>query len=70
MEESGDRRARDFVHDHRYGRQRADAADHDRMPVVLDKADIGPWPNGEAGTELLKPAGGIAFACGRVQAGQ
>jgi putative SOS response-associated peptidase YedK len=30
---------------------------HDRMPVVLDKADIGPWPNGEAGTELLKPAG-------------
>ncbi len=30
---------------------------HDRMPVVLDKADIGPWLNGEAGTELLKPAG-------------
>jgi putative SOS response-associated peptidase YedK len=29
---------------------------HDRMPVVLDKADIGPWLNGEAGTELLRPA--------------
>src|SRR5215510_11783055 len=29
---------------------------HDRMPVVLDKADIRPWINGEASTELLKPA--------------
>ncbi len=29
---------------------------HDRMPVVLDKADIGPWLSGEAGTEILKPA--------------
>jgi hypothetical protein len=29
---------------------------HDRMPVVLDKADIGPWLNGEAGIELLRPA--------------
>jgi putative SOS response-associated peptidase YedK len=29
---------------------------HDRMPVVLDRADIRPWLNGEAGTELLKPA--------------
>jgi len=29
---------------------------HDRMPVVLDKADIGRWLSGEAGTELLKPA--------------
>ena len=29
---------------------------HDRMPVVLVKADIGPWLSGEAGTELLKPA--------------
>ncbi len=29
---------------------------HDRMPVVLDKADIGQWLSGEAGTELLKPA--------------
>ena len=29
---------------------------HDRMPVVLDKADIGPWLSGEGGTELLKPA--------------
>jgi putative SOS response-associated peptidase YedK len=26
------------------------------MPVVLDKADIGPWLSGEGGTELLKPA--------------
>jgi len=30
---------------------------HGRMPVVLDQADIGPWLNGEVGTELLKPAG-------------
>jgi putative SOS response-associated peptidase YedK len=29
---------------------------HDRMPVVLDEADIGPWLNGTAGTELLRPA--------------
>jgi putative SOS response-associated peptidase YedK len=29
---------------------------HDRMPVVLDRADIGPWLNGAAGIELLKPA--------------
>jgi putative SOS response-associated peptidase YedK len=29
---------------------------HDRMPVVIDKADIGRWLNGEAGTELLRPA--------------
>ena len=29
---------------------------HDRMPVVLDKADIGAWLKGEAGTELLRPA--------------
>jgi putative SOS response-associated peptidase YedK len=28
---------------------------HDRMPVVLDKADIRKWLSGEAGTELLKP---------------
>lgn len=26
------------------------------MPVVLDKVDIGPWLNGEAGIELLTPA--------------
>ena len=25
---------------------------HDRMPVVLDKADIGRWLNGEAGTSF------------------
>jgi putative SOS response-associated peptidase YedK len=29
---------------------------HDRMPVVLDRANIAPWLNGEAGTELLRPA--------------
>src|SRR5215471_20308582 len=29
---------------------------HDRMPVVLDKADIGQWLSGAAGTELLRPA--------------
>jgi SOS response associated peptidase (SRAP) len=29
---------------------------HDRMPVVLDRADIGPWLKGAAGIELLKPA--------------
>jgi putative SOS response-associated peptidase YedK len=29
---------------------------HDRMPVVLDRADIRPWLSGEAATELLKPA--------------
>jgi len=38
---------------------------HDRMPVVLDKADIGPWLNGEAGTELLRPATEDRYACGR-----
>jgi putative SOS response-associated peptidase YedK len=26
------------------------------MPVVLDKADIGRWLDGTAGTELLTPA--------------
>jgi putative SOS response-associated peptidase YedK len=29
---------------------------HDRMPVVVDKADIRRWLKGEGGTELLKPA--------------
>jgi putative SOS response-associated peptidase YedK len=29
---------------------------HDRMPVVLDKADIRRWLSGEGGAELLKPA--------------
>jgi putative SOS response-associated peptidase YedK len=28
---------------------------HDRMPVVLDRADIRPWLSGAAGAELLKP---------------
>jgi len=29
---------------------------HDRMPVVLDKVDIGPWLKGAGGTELLPSA--------------
>ncbi len=29
---------------------------HDRMPVVLDTADIKPWLTGAAGPELLRPA--------------
>jgi putative SOS response-associated peptidase YedK len=29
---------------------------HDRMPVVLGRADIGPWLNGAGGTELLRSA--------------
>jgi putative SOS response-associated peptidase YedK len=29
---------------------------HDRMPVVLDKADVRRWLGGVAGIELLKPA--------------
>jgi putative SOS response-associated peptidase YedK len=29
---------------------------HDRMPVMLDKADIESWLNGTGGTELLRPA--------------
>jgi putative SOS response-associated peptidase YedK len=29
---------------------------HDRMPVVLDKAEIGRWLNGTASTELLRSA--------------
>ena len=28
---------------------------HDRMPVLLDKADIESWLNGAGGTELLRP---------------
>jgi putative SOS response-associated peptidase YedK len=34
---------------------------HDRMPVVLDKADIRPWLNGDAGTELRPDAGGDRY---------
>jgi putative SOS response-associated peptidase YedK len=30
---------------------------HDRMPVLLDKADFEPWLSGSAGAELLRPAG-------------
>jgi putative SOS response-associated peptidase YedK len=30
---------------------------HDRMPVLLDKADFGPWLNGTGGSEILRPAG-------------
>jgi putative SOS response-associated peptidase YedK len=29
---------------------------HNRMPVVLDNADIHSWLNGSGGTELLRPA--------------
>jgi putative SOS response-associated peptidase YedK len=29
---------------------------HDRTPLLLDKADIGPWLNGTPGTEPLRPA--------------
>jgi putative SOS response-associated peptidase YedK len=29
---------------------------HDRMPVLLEEKDYEPWPSGEAGVELLKPA--------------
>ena len=28
---------------------------HDRMPVILDKADFAPWLNGTAGAEFLRP---------------
>jgi putative SOS response-associated peptidase YedK len=29
---------------------------HERMPVLLDRADFEPWLSGAAGTELLKPS--------------
>src|SRR6266496_2626710 len=29
---------------------------HDRMPVILEQENIGPWLTGEAGTQLLKSA--------------
>jgi putative SOS response-associated peptidase YedK len=29
---------------------------HDRMPVILDKVDIGRWLSGDADIELLRPA--------------
>src|SRR5262249_21999281 len=29
---------------------------HNRMPVVLDDADVRPWLNGTLGSEVLKPA--------------
>jgi len=29
---------------------------HNRMPVILEKADVTPWLEGTGGTELLKPA--------------
>jgi putative SOS response-associated peptidase YedK len=29
---------------------------HDRMPVLMEPKDFRPWLNGEAGTELLRPA--------------
>jgi putative SOS response-associated peptidase YedK len=36
---------------------------HDRMPVVLDIADIRPWMSGEVGTEVLSQPRKIAFVC-------
>jgi len=30
---------------------------HDRMPVLLDKADFGPWLRGEAGADLFETGG-------------
>jgi len=35
---------------------------HDRMPLVLDKADIESWLNGAGGAELLRRLLMIAFA--------
>ena len=32
------------------------SAVHDRMPVILEQENIGPWLSGSAGTELLKSA--------------
>ena len=29
---------------------------HDRMPVLIEPKDFGPWLSGEAGPELLRPA--------------
>jgi putative SOS response-associated peptidase YedK len=29
---------------------------HDRMPVLIEPKDFGPWLSGESGTELLQPA--------------
>jgi putative SOS response-associated peptidase YedK len=29
---------------------------HNRMPVVLNDADVRPWLNGAAGAEVLRPA--------------
>jgi putative SOS response-associated peptidase YedK len=34
---------------------------HDRMPVLLDKADVGPWLSGAGGADLLKPAADTAL---------
>ena len=37
---------------------------HDRMPVVLKKANIRPWLRGEAGTGLLRPTAEYRFHIG------
>jgi putative SOS response-associated peptidase YedK len=43
------------MHDYRYGGQRFASIIHNRMPVILEKSDIGLWLNGTAGTEILRP---------------
>lgn len=32
------------------------SAIHDRMPVLIEPKDFGPWLSGEAGIELVRPA--------------
>ena len=29
---------------------------HDRMPMIIEPKDFGPWLSGEAGTKVLRPA--------------
>jgi putative SOS response-associated peptidase YedK len=36
---------------------------HDRMPVILEENDFGPWLSGEAGSEMLKPAANDILKC-------
>jgi len=43
------------VHDHCHGGALTRPI-HDRMPVILDKADFQPWLTGTGGTELLRSA--------------
>jgi hypothetical protein len=42
---------------------------HNRLPVVLDSADIGPWLNGTAGTEVLRLAAEDRLPSGRHRGG-